>query len=692
MKYKSRLIPFKRSLAILLAMMIASLAMIIPALPVSAVAVPVTLYPTSGPPGTDVVILGNFTAGSTYTVTFGALTPVATGIVIGKGNVGSFDLPDLPRGTYSVMVTSSAGDSATLPLPTFTISPQIFLSAATGEVGDQIDVNGNGFNANQNISINFDTINIAVVASNGQGVFSNTVITIPQSPAGSHLITASDQSGASPGVSFSISPEVTMSASEGSVGSTLIISGTGFAGSELIAFSLDNKGVNALDAPISTEPNGEFTNVSLVIPTVTGGSATIKIEDSSSDTATASYLVDSTIAVIPNSGPAGTKVTVDGNGFQSISNSPITITYNGTVMNTSPASLIADGNGGFAANFMIPAAANGVATITANDNLDTASANFSVVVPTAVKSVANVVFSVLKGPVGTSVTATGTGFSGNAAITAKYDNTPIGTATTDGAGNFTTTFTVPASGAGAHQLSITDQINTVTDTYSVASALNLSESSGAVGDIINIFGTGFTPSHDITVKWDNAGVAATTTDATGTFTGAFKVPAGASANHQITVADGTNTMTANFMIVSMPLPVPALLSPPSATKAGSQPTLEWRNVTDPSGVTYTLEISKDAAFNILILQEQGLTSPEYTLTKQERLNSASQNQPYYWRVMAIDGANNQSTWSAPFTFYVGTVLAIWIYYAAAGILILIVGVISFLLERRRVRLNRGSVD
>ena len=81
MKYKSRLIPFKRSLAILLAMMIASLAMIIPALPVSAVAVPVTLYPTSGPPGTDVVILGNFTAGSTYTVTFGALTPVATGIV-----------------------------------------------------------------------------------------------------------------------------------------------------------------------------------------------------------------------------------------------------------------------------------------------------------------------------------------------------------------------------------------------------------------------------------------------------------------------------------------------------------------------------------------------------------------------------------------------------------------------------------
>jgi hypothetical protein len=194
------------------------------------------------------------------------------------------------------------------------------------------------------------------------------------------------------------------------------------------------------------------------------------------------------------------------------------------------------------------------------------------------------------------------------------------------------------------------------------------------------------------VKWDNAGVAATTTDATGTFTGAFKVPAGASANHQITVADGTNTMTANFMIVSTPLPVPALLSPPSATKAGSQPTLEWRNVTDPSGVTYTLEISKDAAFNILVLQEQGLTSPEYTLTKQERLNSASQNQPYYWRVMAIDGANNQSTWSAPFTFYVGTVLAIWIYYAAAGILILIVGVISFLLERRRVRLNRGSVD
>jgi hypothetical protein len=674
---------FKRTFTALLVIMILSLAMAVPALTVSAAAVPVTLYPTSGPPGTNVVILGNFMAGSTYSVTFGALTPVATGIVIAKGNVGAFDLPDLPRGTYSVIVTSSAGDTATLPLPTFTVSPQIFISSISGEVGDQIDINGNGFNANQNISINFGAINIASVTSNAQGVFPSTAITIPQSPAGSHLITAIDQSGASPGVSFGISPEVTMSASEGAVGSTLNISGTGFAGSELIAFYFHNKVIYAFDAPISTEPSGEFTNVSLVIPPVVGGSATIKIEDSSSDTATASYLVDSTIAVRPNSGPAGTKVTVDGNGFQSISNSPITITYNGTVITTSPASLIADGNGSFEANFIVPVAASGVATITAGNNLDTASSNFSVVVPPAIKSVANVIFSVLKGPVGTMVTATGTGFAGNAAVTIKYDNTPIGTDAADGAGNFTTTFTVPASGTGAHQLSITDQVSALTNTFNIASALNLNESSGVVGDNININGTGFTPSRDITVKWDNALVAATTTDATGTFVIEFKVPAGASGNHPITVADGTNTMNAIFMIVSTPPPIPALLSPPSATKASNTPTLEWQKVTDPNGVTYTLEISKDATFDILVLQEQGLTTPEYTLTKQQRLKATSQKQPYYWRGMAIDGANNQSTWSAPFTFYVGTVLAAWIYYAGAAILVLIVTFIVFLIEKRR---------
>ena len=398
---------------------------------------------------------------------------------------------------------------------------------------------------------------------------------------------------------------------------------------------------------------------------------------------TASYLVDPSITVGPDNGPAGTKVTVNGNGFQSISNNPISIMYNGTVMNTIGQSLIADGNGNFEATFIIPSSASGVGTITANDNVDTASTDFSVVAK-VVKNVANVTFSALNGPVGTAVTATGTGFVDGTAVAIKYDNSPAGTVTTNSAGNFTTTFTVPASGAGGHQVSISDQVSTITDTFNIVSAINVNESSGTAGDSININGTGFITRHVITVNFDGDLVASTTADATGTFVATFKVPASRTGNHQITVTDGTNTMTSAFSMNSTPLPVPTLFSPLPSTKVSNMPTLEWQDISNPSDVTYILEISKDATFDILVLKKPGLIASEYTLTQQEILTSVSKNQPYYWRVMAVDSTNNQSIWSAPFTFYVGDSVPTWIYYAAAAALVLIVGVISLLIERRRI--------
>ena len=128
-----------------------------------------------------------------------------------------------------------------------------------------------------------------------------------------------------------------------------------------------------------------------------------------------------------------------------------------------------------------------------------------------------------------------------------------------------------------------------------------------------------------------------------------------------------------------------LSSPASLTQASGTPTLNWQDVTDPSGITYTLQIAKDATFNILVLQKDGLKQSEYTLTSQEVLGNVSQNTPYYWRVKAIDGANNQSDWSTPFTFYVGDVLKKTNYvFIIVGICVG-VGGIAFLVEWLRRR-------
>ena len=360
-----------------------------------------------------------------------------------------------------------------------------------------------------------------------------------------------------------------------------------------------------------------------------------------------------------------------------MTNNPVVITYNGIVVTTSPPALSADGNGNFAANFQIPFGSSGTVKIIAKDNLTTASTDYT--------SSADINFSATSGNVGTTITATGIGFNAKTAIKISYDNTQVGTITTDADGKFSTTFPVPASSTGKHQLTVTDQVVTLKYDFNILPDVTIDTSSGYVGKDINAEGTGFTASSNITVKYDASQVATIETDINGNFAVAFKVPASEAGNHQITFTDGTNTLTSDFAMDSTAPLTPTLLSPNSLTKVSQTPTLDWQDVSDPSGVTYSLEISKDAAFVIVVLQKDGLEASEYKLTTQEVLGAVSKDTPYYWRVKAIDGANNQSAWSAPSTFYVGTIIPTSVYAFIIMGLCIVVGGIAYLIERLRSR-------
>ena len=77
---------------------------------------------------------------------------------------------------------------------------------------------------------------------------------------------------------------------------------------------------------------------------------------------------------------------------------------------------------------------------------------------------------------------------------------------------------------------------------------------------------------------------------------------------------------------------------------------------DSLPVTYTLQIatSEDFTSASIVLKKAGLTSSEYTVTESEELESRSKEEPYYWRVKAVDGASNESAWSGERAFYVGS--------------------------------------
>jgi len=106
-----------------------------------------------------------------------------------------------------------------------------------------------------------------------------------------------------------------------------------------------------------------------------------------------------------------------------------------------------------------------------------------------------------------------------------------------------------------------------------------------------------------------------------------------------------------FTIDTVPPGVPDLRAPGNGeTVRESTPTFDWLDVSDPSGVTYALEVAIDAEFNSLRIAKYDLTTSSYKPTAAEALADGT----YYWRVRAIDNANNAGDFSPAWSFVVDT--------------------------------------
>ena len=660
----------KKLLAVTIIILFLLLTTLIYVLPLSSAFISFNLSPNSGPPGTHVTVSGTFSAGSQYAISFGWNTIIAAGVVSSAGLIPEFEIPILPRGKYNVIITAGTDITAS-PYPTFTVTPQIFIGTSSGLVGDQINVNGNGFAADQKISIRFDSRNVFLVNTDSKGTFPDTAITIPSANLGNHTISANDASGSSPALNFSISPKITLSPTESKVGSAIKISGFGFTASDKVFFSVDNMSIFKTAA---TDSNGSFANYELIVPDLSGGEHFINARDSQYNSGKSNLLIKPSITIQTNHEAQGIIVTVLGRGFVSMPDNPIIITCNDIIVITNPQLITVGADGTFSTTFHISADIIDTLKITAKDSLAAASIEYT--------NIADIQLSAAKGYVGDSININGSGLAADVSIDIKYDDSAVGTSKTNFTGKFTATFQVLPSTTGSHQITVIDQVNTYKFTFEVIPKVIINPAGGLTGKNIAMNGTGFKARNNIIVKFDTDMVTETTTDVNGTFTAMFKVPVSGGGNHHITVTDGVNTITLDFTVDSIVLSAPVLIYPLSL-KTSKTPTLDWQDVTDVSGITYSLQISKDATFESVILQKDRLNISEYKLMEQESLDSVSKNAPYYWRVRYYDQANNQSLWSIPSSFYVGTYLPTVIYILIAVGICIIVGFIAYFIERIR---------
>ncbi len=451
------------------------------------------------------------------------------------------------------------------------------------------------------------------------------------------------------------------SPNHGVPGETIQIIGNGFGGGA-IWLSYPEKSFADRFAIVSSDFSGDF-EYDFVIPDEPGGTKTLYIYDKVSflwEEVTFTIDLDTEIDLDSASGHVGDEITFDGEGF--LANEDLTIYFDDEEIGSAES----DDDGEIDnASFTVPPSVKGGHTI----KVQAGSTNYA----TATFSTRHQLTDVepTSGSVGDIVTVSGDGFKADADIDVSFTGTVVTTTVSDDNGSFSTSFAVPVVANGIFKVKVSDGTNQDEADFSVAAGFSINPTIGNIGTQVTVKGAGFITGGAITVSYDNETVTTGTVDNKGSFSITLEVPTSQHGNHVIKATDGTNTMAANFAMESQAPAVPQSQLPYDGVKVESPATFDWADVTDPSGVTYTLQIASDKDFSQVVLEKIGLETSGYTLTSVEKLESTEEDAPYYWRVQAVDGAENESGWTAPGSFYVGFAFNFeftgWILYVAIGL-------------------------
>jgi hypothetical protein len=603
--------------------------------------------------------------------------------------VATFTVPSIPYGTHII----TAQDTASAQV-TFVVTPKISLSSSSGAsltsstVGDIVVIRGSGFAASETITYKIGTNTLAVVPqipSNSSGVLADATFTVPALAAGTYTITVSDAEQHSASATITISANIAITPPGGPAGTQIVITGSGYAPGAPVSILWDNA---ALTPAVNTTASATGTiNVTISAPSSARGPHTIKASDTSGSNASTSFTISSKIVLSPTTGGYGDTVTVTFSGFSA--SSPITgvkIVSGATTYDlaTIPATSQTDANGSATLKFTIPGVPNGTWVIQGIDAGGSAQANLAVT--------QKIVLNPTTGSAGDTVGLVGTGFKASTGIDLKYAGATITVAagiTTDANGSFQTQFVIPKTVAGVMPVIAGDGTNSATASFTATAKATVSTvtnqtTPGFVGQDMTVTGTGFAPNGVITVTFESAPVtvAIVNADSAGSFTATFKVPTAPSGPHTIHVSDGTTTKDFPFFMDSTPPAAPKLVLPADKFKPKQPITFTWTVITDPSGVTYTLQISQDPSFATVPLEKTGLTTAQYLMTTAEKLKSAGSKTPYYWRVKATDLAGNVSPWSTANTFTIGFMWPSWIIYVWSGLAIIVALLLGLWIGRR----------
>lgn len=325
------------------------------------VAAPVlTLSATSGGPGTRINVTGTGFQGSQKLRLVWdadvAMTTLPSSVVTTPlgGFYAVVEIPKDVRGTH--FITAYAGDTVLATSTSFTVStPALTLSLASAQPSTKITVTGSALTPNSDVTLLWDSNTpmqtLDPAKTDQSGAFVAVFVVPANSTTGTHTLTAKTSNDVYGTAQFTVTTgSLTLSRSNGSAHSTVVVSGVSFDSDTAVSFYWDEQPITV--ATTLTDGIGGF-NTAFVVPLSKGGVHIIRVSTSKFGTNAIDFTVDTpTITVTPSGGKPGDKIVAKGTGF--VANERVGLTVNANKITIAPSDLASDAAGNFVASFDIP--------------------------------------------------------------------------------------------------------------------------------------------------------------------------------------------------------------------------------------------------------------------------------------------------------------------------------------------------
>lgn len=144
----------------------------------------------------------------------------------------SFDVPESVGGKHRLSVQNTAGNYAEAD---FEVIPLIALGRTSGAIDEILTVSGNGFGRRTDVAVYFDNDEVAFAKTDDNGNFMMASFNVPLLPPGSFDVRVEDDEENTAKAAFTVVAGAGLDKASGSVGTEVMVTGTGFApGGEVI--------------------------------------------------------------------------------------------------------------------------------------------------------------------------------------------------------------------------------------------------------------------------------------------------------------------------------------------------------------------------------------------------------------------------------------------------------------------------